>query len=229
MFAYVPARSGSKRILNKNIKLFNGKPIILYVIENLKKLNFIKSIYVSTDSEKIKKICEKSGAICGDLRKKSLADDKSGFMDLVKKDLPRYVNLENNDKDVLFVLPTAIIVNKKTFTLAYKQYKKFNSEILMSCREFDQTPYWAMKTNKSGNLRTIFPKKCLVNSQYLESLYYDSGLFYFFNFNQVKKYNDLKNAKKIKPFFVDDNSGIDVNTSKDWKKLEDIFEKQNND
>ena len=229
MFAYIPARSGSKRILNKNIKLFKGKPIILYVIENLKKLNFIKSIYVSTDSEKIKKICEKSGAICGDLRKKSLADDKSGFMDLVKKDLPRYVNLENNDKDVLFVLPTAIIVNKKTFTLAYKQYKKYNSEILMSCREFDQTPYWAMKTNKSGNLRTIFPKKCLVNSQYLESLYYDSGLFYFFNFNQVKKYNDLKNAKKIKPFFVDDNSGIDVNTSKDWKKLEDIFEKQNND
>ena len=229
MFAYIPARSGSKRILNKNIKLFKGKPIILYVIENLKKLNFIKSIYVSTDSEKIKKICEKSGAICGDLRKKSLADDKSGFMDLVKKDLPRYVNLENNDKDVLFVLPTAIIVNKKTFTLAYKQYKKYNSEILMSCREFDQTPYWAMKTNKSGNLRTIFPKKCLVNSQYLESLYYDTGLFYFFNFNQVKKYNDLKNAKKIKPFFVDDNSGIDVNTSKDWKKLEDIFEKQNND
>ena len=229
MFAYIPARSGSKRILNKNIKLFKGKPIILYVIENLKKLNFIKSIYVSTDSEKIKKICEKSGAICGDLRKKSLADDKSGFMDLVKKDLPRYVNLENNDKDVLFVLPTAIIVNKKTFTLAYKKYIKFNCEILMSCREFDQTPYWAMKTNKSGNLRTIFPKKCLVNSQYLESLYYDSGLFYFFNFNQVKKYNDLKNAKKIKPFFVDDNSGIDVNTAKDWKKLEDIFEKQNND
>ena len=30
-------------------------------------------------------------------------------------------------------------------------------------------------------------------------------------------------------YFVDDNSGIDVNTSKDWKKLEDIFEKQNND
>jgi len=229
MFAYIPARSGSKRILNKNIKLFNGKPIILYVIENLKKLHFIKSIYVSTDSKKIKKICEKAGAICGDLRKKSLADDKSGFMDLVKKDLPRYIKLENNDKDVLFVLATAALVNKKNFNLAYKQYKKFNSEILMSCREFDQTPYWAMKTNKSGNLRTIFPKKCLVNSQYLESLYYDSGLFYFFNFNQVKKYNDLKNAKKIKPFFVDDNSGIDVNTSKDWKKLEDIFEKQNNE
>ena len=228
MFAYIPARSGSKRILNKNIKLFNGKPIILYVIENLKKLHFIKSIYVSTDSKKIKKICEKAGAICGDLRKKSLADDKSGFMDLVKKDLPRYIKLENNDKDVLFVLATAALVNKKNFNLAYKQYKKFNSEILMSCREFDQTPYWALKINKSGNLRPLFPKECFVNSQYLESIYYDSGLFYFFNFNKVKKYNDLKNAKRIKPFYVNDDSGIDINTLEDWKKLEDIFVKKNN-
>ena len=59
MFAYIPARSGSKRILNKNIKLFKGKPIILYVIENLKKLNFIDEIYVSTDSIKIQKKVKK--------------------------------------------------------------------------------------------------------------------------------------------------------------------------
>jgi N-acylneuraminate cytidylyltransferase len=223
MFAYIPARSGSKRILNKNIKLFKGKPIISYVIENIKKLDFIKSIYVSTDSKKIKRVAEQFGAKCGSLRKKSLADDKSGFMDLVKKDLPRFINLENNDNDVLFVLPTAILVSKKTFNFAYKKYKKFNCEVLMSCREFNQTPYWSMKINKLGNLRTIFPEKCLVNSQYIESLYYDSGLFYFLNFNKVKKYNDLKNAKKIKPFIVDDNSGIDVNTLDDWKKLESIF------
>ena len=119
MFAYIPARSGSKRILNKNIKLFKGKPIISYVIENIKKLDFIKSIYVSTDSKKIKSVAEQFGAKCGSLRKKSLADDKSGFMDLVKKDLPRFINLENNDNDVLFVLPTAILVSKKTFNFAY--------------------------------------------------------------------------------------------------------------
>ena len=52
MFAYIPARSGSKRILNKNIKLFKGKPIISYVIENIKKLDFIKSIYVELKLKK---------------------------------------------------------------------------------------------------------------------------------------------------------------------------------
>ena len=38
MIAIIPARSGSKRIKNKNIKLFKGKPIIYWVINELKKI-----------------------------------------------------------------------------------------------------------------------------------------------------------------------------------------------
>ena len=59
MFAYIPARSGSKRILNKNIKKIGSKPIISYVIDNLKKLHFLKGIIVSTDSKKIVKYANK--------------------------------------------------------------------------------------------------------------------------------------------------------------------------
>ena len=36
MFAYLPARIGSKRIPQKNIKLLDGKPLILHVIDKLK-------------------------------------------------------------------------------------------------------------------------------------------------------------------------------------------------
>ena len=50
MIAYIPARLGSKRIKHKNIKKLNGKPLIVYVIENLKKLKFISKICVSTES-----------------------------------------------------------------------------------------------------------------------------------------------------------------------------------
>ena len=60
--AIIPARSGSKRIKNKNIKLFFGKPIITYVIKLLIKSKIFDKIIVSTDSNKIAKICAKSGA-----------------------------------------------------------------------------------------------------------------------------------------------------------------------
>ena len=101
MFAYIPARSGSVRIKNKNIKTFYGKPILEITIHNLQKLKIINQIFVSTDSTKIKKIAEKSGAKVLELRKKELSNSKSGTMDLIKYDIPRYCKYQN-DKNVLF-------------------------------------------------------------------------------------------------------------------------------
>ena len=224
MFAYIPARSGSKRIKNKNIKDLFGKPIIYYVIENLKKLNFIDEIYVSTDSMKIQKKVIKYGAKCDFLRSKNLSNDKAGFPDLIKNDLPKYIELQKNDKEILFVLPTAAMVSKNIFNKAFNKYKKNKPELLMSCKQFQNTPYWAMFLKKNGYLNSIFPKKVLKNSQDLDKLYYDAGLFYFFNINNIKKYNDFKNTKKILPFFVNDETdGIDIDTYQDWERFKKIF------
>ena len=57
--AIIPARSGSKRIKNKNIKIFCGEPIINYSIINLLNSKLFNKIHVSTDSERIKNIVEK--------------------------------------------------------------------------------------------------------------------------------------------------------------------------
>ena len=81
--AIIPARSGSKRIKNKNIKLFFGKPIITYVIKLLIKSKIFDKIIVSTDSNKIAKICAKSGAKIL-FRPKSLAGDYISTKDVVK-------------------------------------------------------------------------------------------------------------------------------------------------
>ena len=51
--AIIPARIGSKRIKEKNIKIFCSKPIIQWTYEILKKSKIFSDIYVSTESEKI--------------------------------------------------------------------------------------------------------------------------------------------------------------------------------
>ena len=60
--AIIPARSGSKRIKNKNIKLFNGHPIISWSIKEAIKSKIFDKVIVSTDSTKIAKISLKYGA-----------------------------------------------------------------------------------------------------------------------------------------------------------------------
>jgi len=55
----IPARKNSKRIKNKNIKLFHGKPIISYSIETALKSKIFDTLHVSTDNKAIKKIAFK--------------------------------------------------------------------------------------------------------------------------------------------------------------------------
>ena len=75
--AIVPARGGSKRIRNKNIKLFCGKPVINYTINTLQKSKLFSKIHVSTESKKIAEVCKKK--IKFDFfRPKRLSGDKIG-------------------------------------------------------------------------------------------------------------------------------------------------------
>ena len=71
----IPARKGSKRIKNKNIKLFAGKPLISYVIQIAKKSKLFSRLIVSTDSKKISNIAKINGAEVPFIRDKKLSND----------------------------------------------------------------------------------------------------------------------------------------------------------
>ena len=76
MFAYIPARIGSKRIRKKNIRILDGKPLIIHVIDNLLETSEINDIAVSTDSDEVLEICSDINDVTTlDLREKELEDD----------------------------------------------------------------------------------------------------------------------------------------------------------
>ena len=62
VIAIIPARGGSKRVVNKNIRELCGKPLIAYTIEEAKKSKYLDRIVVSSDSDNILKVAEKYGA-----------------------------------------------------------------------------------------------------------------------------------------------------------------------
>ena len=82
ILAVIPARSGSKRVKNKNIKKVFGKPLIYYSIAHAKKIKLIDKVIVSTDSEKYKSIAENYGAEVPFLRPKNISKDNSSDVDL---------------------------------------------------------------------------------------------------------------------------------------------------
>ena len=61
VIAMIPARLGSKRVKNKNLKEINGKPLISYIVETAVKSNVFDEIYINSESEIFKDIADKYG------------------------------------------------------------------------------------------------------------------------------------------------------------------------
>lgn len=81
--AIIPARGGSKRIPRKNIRLFEGVPIIAYSIEAAQLANCFSRIVVSTDDDEIGQIAAAYGADV--LRRPArLADDDTGTQEVIR-------------------------------------------------------------------------------------------------------------------------------------------------
>ena len=90
----IPARSGSKGVRNKNIKLLRSKPLIYWTIKTALKSK-LDNIIVSTDSLKIKKISEKYGANVPFMRPNNISRDNSKTIDVVKHALKFYKKKKN--------------------------------------------------------------------------------------------------------------------------------------
>ncbi len=215
----IPARGGSKRIKNKNIKKFFGKPLLQRVIENAKKSKLFDNIYVSTDSILIKKMAIRCGAIVPFIRSKKLSNDhaiiKSVIDDFIEK-----VILNKKEKINIFILyPTSIFVDKKLLIMCNKMLKK--TEYVTTVKKFPHPIQRALKFNKK-KLEPLDLKKKLMRTQDLTDYYYNTGQIDCFKLDAWlrKKIFYKMNAKFITLKAID---SIDIDTPDDLKLAYKIF------
>lgn len=74
--AFVPAKSSSNRVPNKNTRPFNGEPFFLFTIHKLVQCDFIDEVYIDSDSEEILELGVRAGALPLK-RDKTLASNKT--------------------------------------------------------------------------------------------------------------------------------------------------------
>ncbi len=185
----IAARSGSKRIKNKNIVKVLGKPMIAYPITIAKNSNLFKKIYVSTDSTRIKKISEKYGAEVISLRKKKFANDKVGIQDVLIEFIKSNKLLKENF--FVFIYATAILINKDMIKKAILKFKKSGCNYLLGIQEFKSSPMRALKIKKKM-IKFENEKNSKKNNQDFEKLYHDAGTFFIFKTKTI-----MKSPKKL--------------------------------
>jgi pseudaminic acid cytidylyltransferase len=214
--AVIPARIGSKRIKKKNIKIFNGKPLIYYSIEAAKKTKIFDKIYVSTDSEEIKKISKKLGAEVPFVRPKKLSDDFTSTKDVIKHTIRWCLANKINPKYVCCIYPTAPFINYKNIIKSYKLLKKNNYNFIFSASKFQSSVFRSFYMEEK-KLKKVFPKFSNYRSQKLQNCYYDAGQFYWGSVKSwIQKEIFSQNSRLIEVPVLE---GFDLNTPEDWKNI----------
>ena len=118
--AVITARGGSKRIPKKNIRPFNGRPIIEYSVKAAIESGIFDEIMVSTDSEEIKAIAEAAGATVPFLRSAETSSDTATTADVLREVLENYAAEGNRFSEMCCLYPTAPFITAKKLVNAHK-------------------------------------------------------------------------------------------------------------
>ena len=147
--AIIPARSGSKGLKNKNIKLLNGKPLIAYSIEAAYKCKMFETVMLSTDSAEYAEIGIKYGADVPFLRSKEMSSDTAGSWDTVKEVLYNYEKRGKKFDTVALLQPTSPLRTPQDIRSGYELMNQKNADSITAVCEMDHSPFCLLYTSPS--------------------------------------------------------------------------------
>lgn len=222
----IPARSGSKGIKNKNIKMLNGKPLLCWSILQAKKCKFNMKIVVSTDSEKYKNIAEEYGAEVPFLRPKDISGDLSTDYEFLKHCVDWFKKNEKYSPDFIIQLrptqPNRKIEDiDKAIEIFIKEFDNYDSlrsviPIKKSC--------FKMYLLEDDKLNPIFKNYKNIKEPYnqcrqiLPTTYLHNGYIDILKTEILN--NNTISGNKILPYIMKDNDNIDIDFIEDWNKSE---------
>lgn len=223
--AIIPARGGSKRIKNKNLRKFHGKPLIYYSITAAKNSKIFDKIHVSSDSKKILKYSEKLKIKTDFKRPKILANDKVGIRDVLKYVVKKYKNNQIHFDEVWLIYATNPFVNKKTILnclSAYKKISKKKNNALMTVTKYNYPINWAQILSSKKILKPIQLKNIKTRSQQLSNFFCDAGMINIYN----KKNFTEKMKVNYFPFYIPLYSSVDIDNHQDFELAKRLFKKK---
>ena len=221
----IPARGGSKKLKNKNIKLFNGKPLIYWTIKQAQKSKYGNNIYVTSDSKKILEISKKLK--CNIIKRPSrISSDNSSSEDAIKH-LINSINLKKKIDYIIFLQCTSPLRSYKDIDKAMKIIIKEKTNSLISMVEFEDLTMWIEgKENVIPyNYNPLKRKPRQKEGNYL----IENGSIYIFKPKVLSAQNNRVDLNSLSIYKMNKLKLIEIDDISDFKYSERIFSKLQRD
>ena len=217
--AIIPARSGSKRIPNKNIKSFLGQPIITYSIISAIESKLFDEVMVSTDCEEIAKIAISYGAKVPFYRTKKNASDNATTIEVLKEVINQY-KINGFDHDYGCCLYSiAPFITPNHLKEAYKNLIDKSFDTVFAAVKYGHPIERAFQLNKENKIQLNNPKKEFIRTQDLNPNYHDAGQFYWFKTKSLIENSSLLNGN-AGAIIMNEIEVHDIDNPTDWHLAE---------
>lgn len=224
--AVIPARSGSKGLKDKNIKILNGKPLLVYTIEAAKQSGLFEEIFVSTDSEKYAKIALEWGANVPFMRRDELATDTTSSWEVVKNAIITYQEMGKEFETVALLQPTSPLRTAEDIIAGYNMMKEKDANIVVAVCEVDHSPLWSNILPQDLSFIN-FINQDLVNKprQKLPTYYRVNGALYIAKTEYLMSANNNIYADKSFAFVMSKEHSVDIDDELDFVIAEALIKK----
>jgi CMP-N,N'-diacetyllegionaminic acid synthase len=222
----IPARGGSKGVPGKNIKDFNGRPLIAWTIKQASKSAHLTTVIVSTDSGEIADAAKKHGGVVPFLRPAEFAQDHTPTIDVVLHAL-QYFKTQGKEFDAVCLLQcTSPYRPNGAIDDAIEYYIRMKADSLVSVRRVPDhyNPHWTFEPDGRGFLQIATGEDVIIpRRQDLPVTFTRDGAIYI---------TDVKVLQKKKSFIGTRLAGypisspilFNIDTAEDWQLAEHCFD-----
>ncbi|SSY80151.1 pseudaminic acid cytidylyltransferase [Alysiella crassa] len=216
--AIIPARGGSKRIPRKNIKLFNGKPMIAHSILVAQHSGCFERIIVSTDDDEIAQIAQQYGAEVPFTRPAELSDDFATTGAVIAHAVDFMQKQGGWHGDIACcIYATAPFIQAVDLQIGATKLRETGADFTFSVTDYAFPIQRALKLDDAGEVAMFQPEMFAVRSQDLATAWHDAGQFYWGKTSAWLAQKPIFNSKsvgvKLPRYRVQD-----IDTPDDWER-----------
>jgi len=219
--AVIPARGGSKRIPRKNIKMFDGIPMIGYAIKVAVASNLFDQVIVSTDDDEIARVAKSYGALVPFKRPVELSDDQTVTVPVIGHTVNWAIQQGQRIEAACCIYPCVPFLNAEDLIGAYQIFEEKKAHYVYPVVAFHSSPWRAMTISKDGQMKFIFPEYELTRTQDLPVCYHDAGLFYWGK--AAAWTSGMKMHSNGYGYVIEGKNIVDIDTEEDWARAERIL------
>ena len=217
--AIIPARSGSKGVKDKNIRLLGGKPLMAWSIEAALESREFDEVMVSTDSERYAEIARKFGASVPFLRSPLTASDTASSNDMISEVLECYRKMGREFDTFCLLQPTSPLRTAEDIREAYALYREMASLAVVSVCEVEHSPLWCGQLPPTLELDGFIRRESGRRRQDAGKFYRLNGAIYIVNVERFGTDTFLYQRGSY-GYIMEQERSVDIDTEFDFKFAE---------